>query len=237
MTDVANLSLADRRRVLASAVVSAMLATLAAARVAELDRVGLRSALERLALTQTRLTFSRGTELDVDRAQQDVAAARALLIAGDEALRQSREALGQVLGSPTPLAAPAELELDGFERAVASTCHIGADIERRADVAAARERVVIADRQIEDAKLQFAPILGIGSQVGYASAVTLGPNDTWTIGAAITLPLYDGGVRYGAMRDARAAAEQARQALASLRVDAMIESARAARAVAVRQPS
>ena len=145
----------------------------------------------------------------------------------------SRESLGGVLGSPTPLAAPAELDLLGFERAIATTCHVGSDIEKRADVAAARDRVTIAERQINDAKLMFAPVLGVGSQVAYASAVTLGPNDTWTVGAGLTLPLYDGGLRYGAMRDAAAAAEQARQALATIRVDAMIESARALRAVGV----
>jgi outer membrane protein TolC len=231
--EVANLTLADRRRVLAGSVVGALLATLAAERVAELDRVGLRTALERLALTQTRVRFSRGTELDVDRAQQDVAAARSLLISGDESLRQSREALGQALGSATPLAAPNELELDGFERAVTATCHIAASVERRADVAAASQRVAIAERQVTDAKLLFLPSVAIGSTASHASEVALGPNDTWTVGATLTVPLYDGGVRYGAMRDAKAAVDQARAALATTRVDAMIEVARASRAIAV----
>jgi len=232
-TSVANLSLADRRRVLAGSVVSALLATLAAGRVAELDRVGLRSALERLALTQTRLKFSRGTELDVDRAQQDVAAARAQLISGDESLRQSREALGLALGSATPLAVPADLDLEGFEHAVLATCRVAEGVDRRADVAAAVQRVAIAQRQITDAELLFAPSLAISSTAGYASTVTLGPNDTWSIGATLAVPLYDGGARYGAIRDARAAAAQARDALASVRVEAMIEVARASRAVAV----
>jgi outer membrane protein, multidrug efflux system len=232
-TEVARLSLADRRRVIAGSVVSAMLSTLAAGRVAELDRVGLRAALERLVLTQTRLKFARGTELDVDRASQDVAAARALLISGDESLRQSREALGQVLGSTTPLAAPADLDIEGFERAIAATCHMGDGIERRADVAAARERVAIAQRQINDAKLLFSPSVAVNSQLGYASAVTLGPLETWTVGAALVVPLYDGGARYGAIRDARAAAEQAQQSLTAVRIDAVIEASRASRAVSV----
>jgi outer membrane protein TolC len=231
--DVSNLSLADRKRVLASSVVSAMLATLAAARVAELDRVGLRSALERLVLTQTRLKFSRGTELDVDRAQQDVAAARALLINGDESLRESREALGQVLGSATPLSAPAELDLEGFERAVTASCHLAPSIDQRPDVQAATTRVAIADRQINDAKLMFAPTVSVQTQAAYATEVTLGPNATWTVGAQLNIPFYDGGARYGAIRDATAAAQQARDYLTTLRVDAMIEAARATRAVSV----
>jgi multidrug efflux system outer membrane protein len=232
-TEVARLSLDDRKRVIASSVVSAMLSTLAAERVAELDRVGLRAALERLVLTQTRLKFARGTDLDVDRAQQDIAAARAQLINGDESLRQSREALGQVLGSATPLSAPADLDLEGFERAVSTTCHVAPTIEHRADVAAATERVAIAQRQITDAKLRFAPTVGVGSQLEYASEATLAPNTTWNFGATLTLPLYDGGARYGAIRDANAVAEQARDALTTLRVDAMIEAARATRAVDV----
>jgi outer membrane protein TolC len=232
-TDVANLSLADRRRVLAASVVSAMLSTLAAGRVAELDRVGLRAALERLVLTQTRLKFARGTQLDIDRAQQDVAAARAQLISGDESLRQARETLGLALGSPTPLAAPATLELEGFERAVAQTCHLSHDVEQRADVAAARTRVDLAKRQITDAKLQFAPTLNVQSSVSDATASTLGPTEIWSVGATLTLPLYDGGARYGALRDAKAAADQAMQQLSGLRIQAMIEIARAQRAIAV----
>jgi len=231
--DVANLSLADRRRVLASSIVSAMLATLSAGRVAELDRVGLRAALERLALTQTRLQFNRGTALDIDRAQQDVAAARAQLISGDESLRQAREALGQALGSATPIAAPATLDLEGFERAVATTCHIDKTIEQRADIAAARGNVEIADRQISEAELRFVPSIALGSQAGWASAATLGPKETWSFTATLNIPLFDGGARYGVLRDARAAAVQARDALATLRVDAMIEAARAARAIGV----
>ena len=206
-TQVATLSLADRRRVLAASTVSAMLATLAAERVAELDRVGLRSSLERLVLTQTRLKFSRGTELDLDRAQQDVEAARALVISGDESLRQAREEFGRTLGSPTPLGAPTDLDLEGFEHAIATTCQLANNVELRPDVVAARTRVAIAQRQITDAKLMFAPTLNVAAQAEAATANTLGPTETFEIAATLNLPLYDGGVRYGALRDAKAATD------------------------------
>ena len=49
----------------------------------------------------------------------------------------------------------------------------------------------------------------------------------------LNVPLYDGGARYGALRDARAAAEQARQALVATRLDAIVGSAQAQRAVGV----
>jgi outer membrane protein TolC len=53
----------------------------------------------------------------------------------------------------------------------------------------------------------------------------------------LSVPFYDGGVRYGMMRDARAAREQARQALVSARLNAIISSSRAHRAVSVTQAS
>jgi multidrug efflux system outer membrane protein len=235
--EATNLSLSDKRRTIAGTVVGAMLSTLAASRVAELNRVSLRAALARLALTQTRLQFGQGTPLDVDRAEQDVAAARALIVSGDETLRQSREALGVAFGSPIATAAPGDLELDDFEAAVARTCRLNEDIEKRPDVQAARVRVEIAERIVTDADLQFAPFLVLGSQASSATAATLGPLTTWNFQASLNLPLYDGGARYGARRDSRAALEQARQALVTTRLAALVSAAQAQRAVSVYKAS
>jgi multidrug efflux system outer membrane protein len=236
-TDAARLSFEDTRRTIATSIVGAMLATLATSRVAELDRVGLRSALERLELTQARLTYAQGTALDVDRAEQDVAAARALIITGDESLRQAREGLGEALGSAVPLGAPGGLQLDEFEAAVARTCKLNDDVEKRPDVSAARRRVDVAERGVIDADLQFAPTLVLSSQAQAASATTLGPLNTWGVTAAINLPIYDGGFRYGAHRDASAVLEQARQALVATRLAAIVSAAQAARAVSVAEAS
>jgi outer membrane protein TolC len=231
------LSFEDRRRAIALAVVNAMLSTLAAARVADLNRVGLRSALERLVLTQTRQQFGQGTALDVDRAAQDVAAARATLISGDESLRQSREALGAALGSTTAIAAPGDLNLDEFAAAVARTCRLNDDIERRPDVAAARMRAELAERGVTDADLMFSPYLSVGSQVSTSNVATLAPLTLWSVQAVLSVPLYDGGVRYGAMKDSRAALEQARQALVTARIGAIVSAAQAQRGVAVYEAS
>ncbi len=236
-TEATKLSFEDKRRTIAITVVDAMLATLAAERVAELNRVGLRSALERVALTKTRLQYGQGTPLDVDRADQDAAAARAPIISGDESLRQTREQLGVALGSPVAVGAPGDLNLVDFEAAVARTCRLNDDIEQRPDVAAARKRVEIAERGVTDADLMYAPSLSLGSQAQAATASTLGPLNTWSLSAAINLPLYDGGVRYGARRDAKAALEQARQALIATRLAAIVSSAQAQRSVAVYEAS
>jgi multidrug efflux system outer membrane protein len=231
--DGAKLSFEDRRRQIAISVVDAMLSTLAAARVADLNRVGLRAAIERLTLTQARLQFGQGTALDVDRAEQDVAASRALLISGDESLRQAREALGSALGSPVAIAAPGGLDLESFEAAVANTCHLNEDIERRPDVREALMRVDVALRTVRDAELQFSPSLSVASQLNYSTEPVLAPTTTWSLGGLLNVPLFEGGARYGALRDSRAALEQARQALVSTRLSAIVGSAQALRAVGV----
>jgi outer membrane protein TolC len=53
------------------------------------------------------------------------------------------------------------------------------------------------------------------------------------VGAALNLPIYDGGARYGALRDSNAALVQARQALVETRLTAVVASAQARRNVGV----
>lgn len=223
----------DRRRIIATVVVNAMLQTLATERVAALNRVGLQTALERLVLTKTRYQFGQGTQLDIDRAQQDVANARSLIVSGDESLRQARETLGVDLGSATPLSAPGGLELEGFETGVARTCKLNNDIEQRPDVVAARLRVEVAERTISDAFLEAAPSIAVVSSFSYSNIAVLGPLATWSAGAVLNLPLYDGGARYGRLRIARATTAASKQTLEAVRLRAIVAAAQAERGVQV----
>jgi multidrug efflux system outer membrane protein len=233
--DVAKLSFTDQRREIALSIVHSMLATLAAERVAEVNRVGLRSSLQRLALTQARLKYGQGTALDVDRGLRDAESARRLIIAGDESLLEAREALGAALGSPVAISPPGGLDMDQFEGAVTRTCRQNDDIDRRPDVAAARGQVAIAERRVHEAELLFSPSLSVASQFADNNVAVLGPTKTWDVQGILNVPLYDGGARYGALRDARAAAEQARQNLIAIRLNAIVGAAQAERLVGVRQ--
>jgi outer membrane protein TolC len=223
----------DTRRQIATSLVHTMLTTLASSRVAELNRVGLRGALERLELARTKVRFRQGTALDVERAEQDAAAARSTLIAGDETLLRSREALGVALGSPVPTAAPGSLDLGAFEGAVARSCKMNADVEQRPDVVAARRRVEVAERVVKDSWLALAPTLLLQSQLGYSSEAVLAPNTTWFVEGVLNVPIFDGGVAAATAKDARAQVELARQTLVTTRLHALVESAQANRAVAV----
>jgi outer membrane protein TolC len=231
----AQLTFEDQRRRIAIAAVDAMLATRTALRVAELNRVGLRAALDRLSLTRARLAYGQAPAVDVDRALEDVATARQTLLRGDESLRQAREALGVLLGSATATAPPDQADLDYFVDAVSRTCRVNDDVERRPDVLAARKRVVIAERDIKDAELAFLPTLTFSSTVADDTAAILGPNATWSFMGLLSVSLYDGGARYGMLHDRRAALEQARQDLQKTRLNAFVASAQAKRGVIVNE--
>lgn len=227
---------AEQRRQLANDVLDALLGTLVTARVAEINRVGLRATLEREQLARTRLHYGQGTTLDVDRAASDVVAARGDVVRGDEALRRAREALGLTLGSSTPIAAASELDLERFEQAVVDTCRLHREVEERADVATARLRVQLSERSSTDVYLQFSPSLSVLSRVSYNSMVTYGPKTTWDLQAILNVPIFDA-TRYAQLEDARVAARQARADLNAVRLQALVEVSQATRASEVARKS
>lgn len=226
----------DKRRTILAQVASSIVGVYTAERVAEINRSSLTSSLQRLNLAERKTKLGDGTRLDVLRAQQDTALARGQLIAGDEALRKAREALGLALGSNDPWGVPATISINEMQQALGGSCQTGT-VEDRPDVAAARTSLEIARRGITDSKLAFAPTALVESSAsasaGGASVLGTGNQTSWTIGAVLNLPIWEGGARYGAMRIARANAEEAKLRLDATRRGATFEATQAQRSVGV----
>lgn len=232
--DVAKLSVDDAKRVIALNVANAIVAVITAERVAELNRIGLRNALTRLELTQRKAALGGGTGLDVVRARQDVEAARATLVAGDESLRQSRESLGLALGLPEQVGVPTSVDLNGLEASARAACRPSPTIDDRPDVAALRGRVELAHRAHNDVKYQFSPTVDFRSNLATTTANTgLAPNTTWNVQAVLTVPLWEGGARYGNLRATEADENIAQQNLEAGRRTATIQVVQAQRGVTV----
>lgn len=231
--DVAKLSLMDRRRIVIGAVADAVVSIVTAERVSEINRVGLRSALERLELTRRRERLGTGTKLDVVRAEQDVALARATLVTGDEALRKAREALAAVLGERGEIGVPPSFSLNAIAAELRSQC-ANAPADQRADVRAARMQLELAERDVTDAKLAFAPYAEVSSTLRGDTALDVDRRSwEWSIQAVLTIPLWDGGARYGSLRASRAVVEQQRARLDAALRGAELDAVQAARAVSV----
>ncbi|MBL8611319.1 MAG: TolC family protein [Myxococcales bacterium] len=217
---IASLGVEDQKRQIALSVAQAIIGVFTAERIAELNRSGLRNSLERLDLTQRKLDLGAATGLDVVRARQDVEAARATLVTGDESLRRAREALGLAIGIPEQVGVSSRVRLDGLEQEAVQKCRPEA-LEERADVVAAHRRVDVAKRAAYDAKLQFLPTLSAQSSVSSTTIDTgASPTTTWNIQGLLSIPIWDGGARYGTMRDTNA---QIRQA--ELRYESIVRTA------------
>ncbi|WP_437593844.1 TolC family protein [Sorangium sp. So ce1000] len=232
--EIAKLSLQDRRRITVGAAADAVVSIVTAERVSEINRVGLRSALERLELTRRRERLGTGTKLDVVRAEQDVALARATLVSGDESLRRTREALAAVLGEPGEIGVPQSFSLNSIAAEMQSQC-AEARADQRADVRAARAELEIAERNLTDAKLAFAPYTELSSTLSARTSIGDDPTRSWgwSISAVLTVPIWDGGARYGDLQITRAAVEQQRARLGAVERTAGLETTQAVRGVAV----
>lgn len=231
---VARLSETDTKRTVALSVANAMVAVFTAERVAELNRTGLKSALERLDIAVRRATGGVATGLDVVRARQDVESARALLVTGDEQLRQARENLGLALGIPTQVGIGSGFSVQALEQGMSSLCKPADSIEERSDIAVSRQALVVAKRSLTDVWLQFLPSVSAQSTLFETSADSgLSPNPTWNLQAILSVPIWDGGARYGALRDARGQIMQAEQRLEATRRVASVQVAQATRGVQV----
>jgi outer membrane protein TolC len=241
---VVTLSFEDMKRTIALNVANAIIGVVTAERVAELNRVGTRNALERLDIAQRKHELGSATTLDIVRAQQDVESARATLVTGDESLLQAREALGLALGLPEQVGVTKDLKMDGLVQSAIDSCKVAPSVEQRADVAAARARLLVAKRNVDDVYYQFLPTLTAESTVAYsnlyagvAGEPASSATTTWNILGVLSVPLWDGGLRYGALRQTRALEDEARQSFESLRRQAIIQVEQARRDVGVAEKS
>jgi multidrug efflux system outer membrane protein len=233
--DATRLSVDDRKRTLALSLANQIVAVVTAERSADINRVGLKVALEQLEIARRKLALGAANGLDVVRAEQNAANARASLVSGDEGLREAREALGLALGLPEEVGVAADVNIDGLAQSALESCRVVTDIDERPDIAAARTNLDVAKRNLRNVYYQFAPTLNAQSTMTYVSPAPAfnSPNPTWNVQAILSIPWFDGGVRYGGLRNARAAEDIAAQNLEAMRRQAIIQVQQARRQLEV----
>jgi outer membrane protein TolC len=232
--EAAKLTVEDRKRTLALSAANALVSVVTNERIAELNRSGFQQTLERLDLTQRKQRLGAATGLDVVRAQSDVEAARATIVSGDESLRQAREALGIALGIPSQVGVLKGVNINGIAQDAIRVCKPAGSIEERADIMAAKENLNIAKRNERNVDYAYLPTLNAQSTLGTTTLDTgISPNTTWNIQAILSLPIWDGGQRYGQKHQAEALADEALMSLEAARRQASVDLAQAKRGVQV----
>jgi multidrug efflux system outer membrane protein len=183
---------------------------------AELDVYNRAVALRGQALNLVQRRFDEGeiSELDVRRAQSELATARSEAMTAERLRAVSEHSLAVLLGK---IVADFSVEHDPL---VSVDIRIPPGLpsfmlERRPDVAAAERAMAAANARIGVAKSAFFPALNLTGTAGFESAslsdLFKWPSRAFLVGplagTALTIPLFDGGRRKGDLAHARAAYE------------------------------
>jgi outer membrane protein TolC len=211
-SDLNRLSLEDARRIAHGAIARTFFTVIAARRASELARTQIADASRQYEAMRVRQELGAAIGLDVARTEIAALDAVRRSADADAALERAWDQLGAALGLDGPVdvaetdapALPAT-EAAALERASA----------QRTDVRALEMSRELAGRALDDAWFRFAPTLSFSWTGTVTSATTLfNPDPTqWIFLASLTVPFYDGGVRYGALRDAQAQVAQADERL------------------------
>jgi NodT family efflux transporter outer membrane factor (OMF) lipoprotein len=160
-----------------------------------------------LTLIEARFEQGAATALDVLQQRQQVAAGSAALPRARAAVRVARQQLAVLLGrSPSGDLPAVGSTLPDVGDAPPTGTPAGL-LEARPDLRAVRSRTVASEQRAKSTFRAMLPSLRVSGQIGYQGnyAQELDTLDTWSVGAALTLPLFEGGRAWAAYEQAEAA--------------------------------
>ena len=171
---------------------------------------------EQVRLVRSRLDGGIGSELDVARAETELATTEAEK-ASLQKRRDELETAIAVLAGENPvqfkLAALENANTNWHPQPPKIPAGLPADLlERRPDVAAAERRLASANAKIGVAKAAFFPVLTLTGAGGYLSGdienLFTWDSRNWSIGPSVSLPIFAGGRNRANYRRSRAALDE-----------------------------
>ena len=206
--DVARLNAADVRRTLAVSTARAYLAIIAQKRLLETAITARDNAKGHFDFTRAQLVGGVGNRLDEIRAAQELTSDEALLQNQEVALFHAREALGVLVAGDGAV----DVAEETFGGKMPSLNEALSEAEKtRADVRARERAASAADRTVRQAYADYLPYLNLIAYPFYQNPpVPTVPQTGWEAQLVLTLPLYDGGLRYGQEHERKALASEAR---------------------------
>ncbi len=180
---------------------------------AELDigQALLRQQEQILALAQRRLAGGIGTHFEVSQAEVPLPETRRKIEALDEAIALSRNQLAALAGKGP--GAGASLQRPRLNLAAQPGLPSTLPLElvgHRPDVVASRWNVAAQAKGVDAARADFYPNVDLVASLGYSAVgggmleFLGGQKSSWSIGPAISLPIYDGGRRRAQLGEASA---------------------------------
>jgi outer membrane protein TolC len=208
LVDVARANEKDIRRTIAVSTAHAYLAILTQRRLLETARTARDNAKAHYEFTRAQRIGGVGNRLDEVRAAQEFTTEEVNVQNQAVALTRAREALGVFLATSGPVDAASEdtpTEMPAFNDAMV-------DAEKtRPDVQARNRATRAAERTVHDAWADYLPYLNFIAFPFYQQPPTITtPQTGWQAEFLLTVPFYDGGLRYGQQHQRSAEAEEAR---------------------------
>jgi len=201
---------ADVRRTVAYATGQAYLAVYAQKFVIEVDERARDTARSHADYAHQRYAGGVGNRIDEVRAVQEVSTDEALVEQAYSQLAAAEEALGILAASDGPLdtAEDATLpEAPSLSQGLSAAAH-------RTDVLALDARLKAASKTVRDDWSDYAPYLVGVAEPFYQNPpiIPTTPETGYQLELLLTVPLYDGGLRYGQHRERDALRDEARVA-------------------------
>jgi outer membrane protein TolC len=187
----------------------AYLAVYAQKLIIQVDETALDNAKGHADYARQRYAGGVGTSLDEVRARQEVATDEALVQQAYAQLATAEEVLGILAGDEGPLDTTGEVTLaeppsleSGLDDAVRRTDVVALDVRSRAAL------LVVSDEWSD-----YLPYLAATAEPFYQNpAIPTLPLTGYALSILLTVPLYDGGLRYGQHREHRALLDEAQVA-------------------------
>jgi outer membrane protein TolC len=216
--DVAKLDAADVRRVLAVTTARAYLNVIAEKRLLEIARIARDNAAAHYSFTHAQLVGGIGNQLDDARAAQELTTEEVFRQNRRVALVRAREALGVLVAGEGAV----EVTEWTFGPVPSLPGALGDVQALRADVRARERAQDAADRSVRQAYADYLPYVSFVASPFYQNpGVPTVPPTGWQAQLVMTLPIYDGGLRYGQEHERSAVADEAH-----LNVEATVRQAR-----------
>lgn len=221
----ARLEARDARRQLAVRVAQAYLAVITAQRMIEVSARAKELAEAHHEHARKRLSGGVGSQLDEVRAQQLVREESGRLARARTELLRSQGLLGALIGETGPIdaAEPPELPAARVERSQDSLDELHHQMQTlRLDVLAQAARLRAARRAVNLRFVDYLPtLIGVFAPMYQSPASLVQPQLAWQAQLQLTVPLFDGGQRYGDLREQRA-----RLSAAQLRLQGLLQQGR-----------
>lgn len=131
---------------------------------------------------------------DVLRAEVDVAGAELAVVRAEAAVQQARGELNTAMGLPVDL----QVDIESPPEIVSTSSVLNAReavdlaLQQRSELAAARERIQVAERRADSIKAAFSPRIRAEGSYGWRDSDFLPEDRNWSVGLSLRVPVFSG---------------------------------------------